>query len=139
MKAEIRVLTGISGHADKDGLFRWISAFKQKPQKVFVNHGDDESCTVLTNRIREELHLDADAPYSGTVFDLAKGEYVTEAVPKRIQKKTDTTGRVSTVFDRLMAAGQRLMAVIRKNEGGANKDLAKFADQIQSLCDKWER
>ena len=139
VRAEIRVLTGISGHADKDGLFRWISAFKQKPQKVFVNHGDDESCTVLTNRIREELHLDADAPYSGTVFDLAKGEYVTEAVPKRIQKKTDTTGRVSTVFDRLVAAGQRLMAVIRKNEGGANKDLAKFADQIQSLCDKWER
>lgn len=139
VRAEIRVLTGISGHADKDGLFRWISAFKQKPKKVFVNHGDDESCTVLTNRIREELRLDADAPYSGTVFDLAKGEYITKAEPKRIQKKTDVTGRVSSVFDRLVAAGQRLMAVIRKNEGGANKDLAKFADQIQSLCDKWER
>ena len=23
-------------------------------------------------------------------------------------------------------------------EGGANKDLAKFADQINALCDKWE-
>ena len=35
--------------------------------------------------------------------------------------------------------GQRLMEVIRHNQGGANKDLAKFASQIASLCDKWDR
>ena len=40
---------------------------------------------------------------------------------------------------RLLAAGERLMGVIRRNEGGANKDLAKFADQINALCDKWDR
>ena len=38
-----------------------------------------------------------------------------------------------------MAVGARLMAVIKKSEGMANKDLAKFADQINSLCDKWDR
>ena len=47
--------------------------------------------------------------------------------------------RQNTVYGRLLAAGQRLLAVIRRNEGGANKDLAKFADQIDALCDKWER
>ena len=31
------------------------------------------------------------------------------------------------------------MQVIYHNEGGANKDLAKFTSQIQSLCDKWDR
>lgn len=31
------------------------------------------------------------------------------------------------------------MSVIAHNEGGANKDLAKFTDQINSLCDKWDR
>ena len=45
----------------------------------------------------------------------------------------------STVFARLLSAGQRLLTVIKHNEGGANKDLAKFADQINSLCDKWDR
>ena len=54
-------------------------------------------------------------------------------------KKVKETTRVSGVFQRLVNAGQRLMAVIRHNEGGANKDLAKFADQINSLCDKWDR
>ena len=47
--------------------------------------------------------------------------------------------RVSTVYQRLMDAGRRLMGVIARSEGGANKDLAKFADQINALCDKWER
>ena len=39
----------------------------------------------------------------------------------------------------LVAAGQRLLTVITRNKGGANKDLSKFADQINSLCDKWDR
>ena len=29
------------------------------------------------------------------------------------------------------------MGVIRKNEGGANKDLKKFTEEINRLCDKW--
>ena len=33
----------------------------------------------------------------------------------------------------LVAAGQRLLTVITRNKGGANKDLSKFADQINSL------
>ena len=47
--------------------------------------------------------------------------------------------QIKSVFDRLVAAGKRLMSVIAHNEGGANKDLAKFTDQINSLCDKWDR
>ena len=35
--------------------------------------------------------------------------------------------------------GKRLMEVIRHNQGGANKDLARFTSQIAALCDKWDR
>ena len=52
----------------------------------------------------------------------------------------DMTGEeLGFAQERLLAAGQRLLTVIQHNEGGANKDLAKFADQINSLCDKWDR
>ena len=60
------------------------------------------------------------------------------ADPKPVEKK-DPTKRVTEVFARLLAAGNRLLQVIERNQGGANKDLAKFADQINSLCDKWDR
>ncbi len=140
VRAKIYTLSGISGHADNSGLMEWISAFGDRPKKVFVIHGEDESCTILSERIRSELHLDAAAPYSGTTFDLLTGEYIHETEGVLIEKKTVSgESRQNTVFDRLVAAGKRLMAVIRHNEGGANKDLAKFADQVNALCDKWER
>jgi len=37
---------------------------------------------------------------------------------------------------RILAFRKRL--IIKRSEGMANKDLAKFADQINSLCDKWK-
>ncbi|MCI6024260.1 MAG: MBL fold metallo-hydrolase, partial [Oscillospiraceae bacterium] len=59
--------------------------------------------------------------------------------PKRIVRESKNTSRAGTVYARLVAAGQRLIAVIKQNEGLANKDLAKFADQIEALCNKWQR
>ena len=61
-----------------------------------------------------------------------------EAPPVR-KPETAVAAKVSEVFRRLVSAGQRLLTVIQHNKGGANKDLAKFADQINSLCDKWDR
>ncbi len=140
VRARIRTLAGVSGHGDKDGLMAWISAFEKKPQTVFVVHGEDSACVTFAGNVREKLGIRTIAPYSGTEFDLASGQLIKEAQPVRIQKKAPAAAsRQNTIFDRLLAAGQRLLAVIRRNEGGANKDLAKFADQIEALCDKWER
>ena len=43
------------------------------------------------------------------------------------------------IYNRLVAAGQRLMSIIKRSAGLANKDMGKFADQINDLCDKWEK
>lgn len=141
--AEICKLQGISGHADNEGLIRWVSAIEKKPDRVFVTHGEDSVCEIFKNRLCDELHLKATAPYSGTIFDLAENVFIKEAHPVPIVKDTENMtvmgARANTVFARLLGAGQRLLTVIRHNEGGANKDLAKFADQINAMCDKWDR
>jgi len=135
VRASIKSLAGLSGHADKDGLIQWVTGFKEKPGKVFVVHGEDSVCKNFVECLRAEYGIKAYAPYSGTVFNLLTNKLEYEAEPIPVKKKVRT---VSDVFSRLMAAGQRLLAVIRKNEGRANKDLARFADQVNSLCDKWE-
>lgn len=135
VNAKIRQLAGLSGHADKDGLVEWIHGFEKHPKKVFIVHGEDNVCTAFAKCLEEEHGFLADAPYSGSRFDLITGTWEYKAAPVYMKQKART---VSDVFSRLLAAGQRLLAVIHKNEGGANKDLAKFADQINSLCDKWE-
>lgn len=135
VRASIKTLAGLSGHADKDGLLEWVCGFKEKPRKVFVVHGEDEVCASFAGCLQAEYGIKAYAPYSGTEFNLLTGRLEYEAEPIPVKKKQK---HVSDVFNRLLAAGQRLLAVIYKNEGGANKDLAKFADQINSLCDKWD-
>lgn len=135
VRASIKSLAGLSGHADKDGLIEWIEGFQEKPKRVFVVHGEDSVCKNFVECLQAEHGIKAYAPYSGTEFNLLTNKLEYEAEPIPVKKKVRT---VSDVFSRLMAAGQRLLAVIRKNEGRANKDLAKFADQVNSLCDKWE-
>ncbi len=137
VRASIRQLAGISGHADRNGLLEWIGGFENRPTRVFVVHGEDSVCDAFTQTLIDECDLDAYAPFSGTRFDMISNTFDYEAVGIRIEPKK--TKKISTVFNRLMEAGQRLIGIIKKSEGLANKDLAKFADQINSLCDKWDR
>ena len=139
--AEIRQMLGISGHADVNGLMTWIKAFKEKPEKVFVTHGDDEVTEIFARRLQEELGLDSMAPFSGTVYDLANNTCIYEAQGIKITKASVSpkASRAARAFQKLVAMGQRLMSVIRKNEGMPNKDLERFSRDIQSLCDKWDR
>ena len=136
VRADIRQLPGLSGHADKNGLLEWVNAFEKKPARVFIVHGEDSVCNLFAECLKIEHGQRAYAPYSGTRFDLITNTIEYEAAPVVVKKRVFI---VSDVFQRLLAAGQRLISVIHKNEGGANKDLAKFADQINALCDKWER
>ncbi len=136
VRAQIRKLVGMSGHADKAGLLEWLSGFTKKPERIFVVHGEDGVCQAFRDCLENEYGFSAYAPYSGTRFDLLTNTCEYEASPVYLKKKQR---KASDVFSRLVAAGQRLLSVIRENEGGANKDLTKFTDQINSLCDKWDR
>ncbi len=136
VRAEIANLDGISGHADKNMLLDWLRGIH--PSKVFVNHGEDTVCDAFAASIQRELGFAATAPYSGDKFDLVSGECVEKGAIVRIQKKP-AARRADAVYERLLSAGRRLMALITRSRGGANKDLARFTDQINALCDKFER
>lgn len=138
IKARIEKLEGVSGHADKDGLIEWITVLEKKPQRVFVVHGEDQVCDSFASCLESEYGFYTTAPYSGDSYDLLTNTCVERGSKVHVEKK-NRRKRANAVFERLLAAGQRLITVIHNNEGGANKDLAHFADQIQALCDKWDR
>ncbi len=43
VNAQIHVLQGLSGHADKEGLLQWIKGFKKPPKEILLVHGDEEA------------------------------------------------------------------------------------------------
>lgn len=140
VKAQICSLQGISGHADKSILLRWLSGFEQKPEAVFVNHGNDTVCDTFAATVQQELGCLAIAPYSGAVYalnplcELEKGN--THYIEKN---KPHTNSRTAALFARLQAAAKRLLRLTEKYENGANKDITAFAKQVETLCDKWEK
>ena len=83
------------------------------------------------------LAIPATAPYNGAVYDLTELKCLDRG--NNVKIKTKVNKKAKAVFERLVQAGNRLLSVIRQNEGCANKDIAKFADQINELCNKWER
>ncbi|EOS71887.1 hypothetical protein C818_00033 [Lachnospiraceae bacterium MD308] len=139
VNATIKSLKGISGHADMNGLLDWLSGFKEEPQHVFVVHGEDGVTDEFAQTVTDRLGYPAMAPYSGGCVDLATGEILTAGVPvrKTVTKPADV--RKKTAFQRVVAAAKRLLEVVYKNEGLANKELAKFETQIHNLADKWDR
>ena len=139
VQAEIRKLSGISGHADKNGLLEWVNHFTPKPQKVFVVHGEDLVCESFVKCLKEEHGLDAEAPFSGAIYDLANACWEKEGIKVYVKSEKPVERHRSDVYARLVEAGKRLMLVITHNEGGTNKDLTKFMNQIHALCDKWDR
>ncbi len=141
VNAQIDTLPGISGHADKNGLLRWLGGFQEKPKLVFINHGDPDTADSFTACLNDEKGYKAFAPYSGTCFDLRLGQFVriTEGVPVEKKGAGGKQRRTSPVFLRLVAAAEHLLRVAKSIEGRANKELARYADSIEKLAEKMEK
>jgi len=135
VNARVTPLPGLSGHADKAGLIAWLAGFKQKPERVFVVHGDEMVSESFTRCLADEHDHTAYAPYSGTRYCLLTDsfDYQAEARPARSKAKPGPD-----FFGRLMVAGQRLLALIKKSEGRPNKDLKRLTDRVNKLCDEFE-
>lgn len=140
VKAEIGFLPGKSGHADRNGLLRWISAFEEKPKMVFVNHGDDEVCKAYGTLLADEYGYEVSAPYSGAVFDLVSGCYEDTPEGMRVFKEAlKGKKKADGVYNGLISACERLLGVAKSLRGLPNKELSKLTGQVNSLANKWTR
>ncbi len=59
VRARIEKINGISAHADKDELLRWVSGFQKPPEKIFIVHGEKEVsadfASTLRNKVKSEV------------------------------------------------------------------------------------
>lgn len=137
--AKISVLAGVSGHGDRAGLMRWLNGFKTVPRHVFVVHGEDEVCTKFASFIGEQYHFEADAPYSGSVYDLAEGRYDVVAQPVPIVREKRGGGGDNEFYIALQKLGRRLLDLIGAYKGRANRDIRSFSRDLEKLCERYEK
>jgi metallo-beta-lactamase family protein len=73
--AQVKVLNGLSGHADRDELLGWVEPMQHKPQRTFLVHGELESANALASSLRQRFDLRVDIPAWKQSFDLRGGDY----------------------------------------------------------------
>ncbi|KPK22442.1 MAG: hypothetical protein AMJ61_17135 [Desulfobacterales bacterium SG8_35_2] len=57
LKAQVEVITGFSGHADRDELLGWVGAMQNKPEHTFIVHGEEESSQALAKSLQAKYGI----------------------------------------------------------------------------------
>ena len=83
VKAHIHNLEGLSGHADRNGLFNWIEGFMEKPKEIMLVHGDKEA----QESFQQLLHSKG---YSARIVESGEQFYM--------NGKTDNTERTDKIY-----------------------------------------
>ena len=135
--ARIVNFPGLSSHADRSHLLAWAGQFEPQPRHTFVVHGED-AVAQLYARTLTERGIPAHAPLYEEVWDLALGEKLADGVVLEPKRTSGGASAPSAAWQRLEQTGRRLEEVIARSRGRSNKDLARLADQIKALLDKWE-
>lgn len=61
-RANVEVLNGFSGHADRDGLLAWVGAMVQKPKSTFLVHGEETPALTLAESLKSTYGLHVNVP-----------------------------------------------------------------------------
>lgn len=136
VRAEIATLHGTSGHADRNGLLAWLQSFETKPTQIFINHGDEDACEAFRTLLTETCGYNADAPFSGTQFDLRENRYTIRTSGRRITPKGTLKAR--NTYNALIASAQALLELARSYKGHPNKEIEQFTSRINALTEKWD-
>ena len=137
VRAEIATLQGVSGHADKNGLLRWMDGFTTVPPQIFVNHGDHDQAVAFVETLRQRYDVKVDCPWSGSEFDLLTGEWlhIAEPVPF-VKKKTGQSQGAKTqqsAYSELVKAINALEAAAQTAHGLSNAELKRLTKDVQKL------
>jgi metallo-beta-lactamase family protein len=68
VRARVAQIQGISGHADRTGLMKWLSYFQSPPRQLFVTHGEEDVSLSFAKLVRETMGWNVTVPeYKQTV------------------------------------------------------------------------
>ncbi len=130
VNAQIHVLEGFSGHADQNELIQWVKAFKKKPKKIFLVHGEQEAINALSNLVQDELGLSVIIPKLGENFLI---KITGEAVPVKEIKENIT--RELQLFENEAEQLKELMdSVLEKLDQKSKEELSE--EKITKLRNK---
>lgn len=150
VRASVRRLEGISGHADQEGLITWISNFAKRPHHVFVVHGEEQVAQYFAGLLGSRLDLSAWAPQPNESFELLEGSLPAAKAEKlwvsglqdlkiAFTQLDEVFGGLKAVSDRMHEHGDEVFQdpSSRDAQRLANAIL-RFVEDLESLRTRWD-
>jgi len=70
VNARHATIHGLSSHADRDELDRWLGTCRKPPRRVFVVHGEESSSMAFARRVEQQLGAEVTVPELGQSFEV---------------------------------------------------------------------
>lgn len=70
VRAAIEAVPGLSGHADRGDLLRWLGKLRTPPRKTFLTHGEPEAMDALATELRKTRQWNVETPQLGETVEL---------------------------------------------------------------------
>ena len=166
VEASIQKLAGISGHADQEGLLKWIGSFEGDIRHVFVTHGEDSVAEGFAKRLHDELNRNATAPYNGERWDLTADVMEREGNQEKLERgqaeeaaeepreKRHEAGEPAqtprheesypqaqadaVAYGELLAAALRMNALVEQMQNSPKKEQHRLASTLYGLVGEFE-
>lgn len=71
VRATVAKVDGLSAHADREEILKWLGGFRRPPRVTYLVHGEPPAAAALQQLIRERLGWDVRIPTDGETVPLA--------------------------------------------------------------------
>lgn len=73
VRCNVQHINGLSAHADKEELLRWLGNFRENPKNTFIIHGELENSKIFAQTITDKFGWNTHVPDYMETYDLFKG------------------------------------------------------------------
>jgi metallo-beta-lactamase family protein len=141
VNAQIEMIEGFSGHADKNGLLEWITAFDKKPGKIFIIHGEESVMNEFSAAITDKLRIETIIPDRGNTYIVSKSSVSgAETKMPAVQAKLEYSSKrieILEMLDKLRSELDEASEIVRNDLRNRKDDVETEA--LKSKLLKFEK
>ena len=148
VRASIKKLENISGHADQEGLIKWLSSLNRPPCHIFVVHGEERVAHYFAGLLGSSFNYKAWAPEAGQSFDLLKDHLPVATEAKRwvgaleelkglYQKLDHSFAQLEGLYKRLRSRGENLDKEVNTEAQRVADAVERLVDELDEVNERW--
>lgn len=136
VNARVEYIEAFSGHADQNGLLRFIESFKSRPKQIYLVHGDEEAQIDLADKIVQEYKIPVEIPSHGDVYEAdgrRYGKKVAELKSGNENKyaRLELLERLETLHEELLDMTEIVKQDMKKET--TDKKIQELNEKVQEI------